>query len=289
MFRDVFYGLAGFSYDGLRPWAIFDVTMKEFGLMPLLLAPVGMAVVLGRASFLTPEERHFGWFIAALTVIYSVVIYRFGAWAPRYYAILLALYSLFAAAAITSCLSACSRLIRQPRFAASMVAIMAVGTVGVGAARQWQEYRWTLTRVYALSRADFLNGVVAYGPAAVWINKNLPVTSYVGLGIDVQPSAYIERRYFIIHFLSDVFLGAHTEADYLDRFRRIGLTHLAIQDWIGEAIYPEAANPAMYRFIRTFEAAIRALEKSGGLRPLGEVNGLAGKKVRFFEIVGSPQ
>jgi hypothetical protein len=154
--------------------------------------------------------------------------------------------------------------------------------------RQWPDTHWLLGKIYAGDRDVFISEAVAYGPVALWLNQNLSITDKVGLALNVQPSFYIQREYYIIHFLQDIFLDATTDADYLDRFRRLGLTHLAVQDWIGAPNYPEAANPAMYRFINTFEAAIRSLERAGMLLPLGEVDGLQGKKVRFFKIAPVP-
>jgi hypothetical protein len=284
VFRDVFYGFAGFSYAAMQPWAFIEVTRREFGLLPLLLGPLGMVMVLLRASRMPPAERAFCWFLAALTVLYSAVVFRFGAWAPRYYLVLLALHSVFAGAAIMIGLGWCARWLNWARLPVVAVSLLALGLAAASLTRQWQKHQWTLTRVHSLDREAFITHLVAYGPVALWINRNLPADARVGLGLDVQPSAYIQRPYNIFFFMDDIFLGVSTDTEYLDSFRRMGLTHLAIQEWIGQANYPEANNPAMYRFIRSFEAAIASLEKSGTLRPLGEVDGLQGKKVRFFEL-----
>lgn len=285
VFRDVFYGFAGFSYAAMQPWSFVEVTRREFGLLPLLLGPLGMVAVLVRASRLPRVERGFCWFLLALTLLYTAVVFRFGAWAPRYYLILLALYSVFAATAILTGLAWCARLLKWSPLPVVAVAVLAVALAATSSTRQWQKYQWNLTRVHSLDREAFITQLVAYGPVALWINRNLPADARVGLGLDVQPSAYLERAYNIIFFMDDIFLGVTTDTEYLDRFRRMGLTHLAIQEWIGQPHYPEANNPAMYRFIRTFEAAIISLEKAGSLRPLGEVDGLHGKRVRFFEVV----
>jgi hypothetical protein len=76
----------------------------------VVLTPLGMVTLVRWAS--PVKAKHcFGWFLVALTLVYSVTVFRFGAWAPRYFAVLLVLYSLFATVAITVGLSACMRVV----------------------------------------------------------------------------------------------------------------------------------------------------------------------------------
>ena len=85
--------------------------------------------------------------------------------------------------------------------------------------------------------------------------------------------------------LQDLFLTVSGTGDWLDRFKKLGLTHIAIQEWIGQPNYAEAGNPALYKFIHGFERAVTELAASGQLKPIGEVDGLQGKKVRFFKLI----
>jgi hypothetical protein len=273
-------GANGFSFGESNLTEFVTTVANEFGLVTVTLAPIGIAAALA-ASFVNPGQRLVVGFLAGIALLYSVIVFRNGNvfLVPRYFIVLLGLYAAFVAAAIVAAADWIGRLVSLRR-AAPMVTIVIIAVlVCTTTTRQWTEYGWIIAAAGA-DRSTFVSHTVNYWNVAQWINANLRPNNRIGIGINVQPFFYIDRSYFNILPGQEIFWNASNATDFLDKFHQLGLTHLAVQEWSERKDYDEAS----YQIIHNFENAVAELETSGQIVPVGAVDGLAGKKVVFFEI-----
>jgi hypothetical protein len=286
---EMFYGYTGFSFASPPASAFLDVVAQQFGIVVLVGAAAGSIDALVRLLHRNAEQAAIGFFVS-ITVVYSLVCFFFGLWAPRYFVVLVVCYAVLAAGVFSRILNWVEGPTQHRRPIAMGVAAMAgLALLGTTLQRQWRESAWLVNGTLAgVDDRTFVTQTVNYWNVANWINTNLPACAKVGVGIGVQPFFYIDRAAYNFTPLSEDFLDVKTADAYGGTFQALGLTHLAVQDWLGTAVYVEARNPNMYRFINNLYASIHQMEASGSARLVGEIAGLSGKTVKFYDLQRNP-
>jgi hypothetical protein len=285
--HEAFFGYAGYSFGTADLSVFWDGLGRQFGWLTLLLATIGLVRVAVTSRDWSRQYRRPASYLMAVTVTYSAVCLFFGLWLPRYFVVLLVCYAALAAAALGWMLGFVARLCGRARFIhIGLACLMAIGLLTEATERWWRESAWLVSGVLAgVSQKTFIASSVNFWNVAEWINTTLPLCSKVAIGLDVQPYYYVDRRYYVFTLIASDFLAARTTEDFEQRFRDLGFTHLALQDWIARDLYPEATDPNVNRFINGLYAAVNRLEAEGRAIRLGEVDGIRGNKVRFYRLV----
>jgi hypothetical protein len=275
--KEMFNGIARFSLQQGKLSDFYRVTLNQFGHLPVLLALPGLVLAITR------RRSNALLFVSALFASYLLMTIFGGYWEPRYFAVLLILSSVLG----TICIAVTATLV-VPLF-----------RVGLPRLKRWTEVATVVLGVAVLARHSLL--VQWYGLGAVaasvlrgdsvdsfgtryihfwdvaqWINRNLSDSDRIGMGINVQPFYYVDRKYFHIHPMSEKgnLQAARTDDDFMKAFKSLDLTMLAINEWWPESVYPIQANPHMYGFMKRLYSAIASLEAAGRIVPvahLGEV------------------
>ena len=255
--------------------------LHAFGYVPVLL------LLPGLASVLMIDRSRPTVFLASVTLSYWMMSFALGLWEPRYSLSLLVLSSVFTAVLPVNVID---RFGNGRGFAALRVATVAVGAVGltaIGTVREVKEYRSVLTDWVNSDSPEFYRRHVAFWQVADWLNHHMGEHDKVGVGVNVQPFLYLERPYFHIHPISEKgnLQSRVTPDDFMQAFRGLGLTMLAIFPWNPEAEgYGAAANPHYHEFVKRLYRAIASLNGTGSLELLAVVDG-----VFMFRIVNPDQ
>jgi len=287
--NEAFYGLAGFSYASSSPSVFMDAVIDQFGLALLIVGIIGLAGTTARLGKMSGGRRLAAAFLIVVTLAYSLVCFFFGLWAPRYFAVLLPCYAVFAAAAIELIFIGLNRAVSSSRWAETTVGFaLGCALLFHSVERQWRESGWLVNAALAGKSSDLVPLVVNYWNLADWINKNLPTCSKIGVGIDVQPFYYIDRNYYNFAPLSEEFMGLGA-ADFPARFRALGLTHIALQEFAGRDVYPEEKNPRMYLFINGLYAAVNRMAQAGSAKIVNVLPGLKGNVIKIYHLDYAPE
>ncbi len=289
MVNEAFYGLAGFSYASAPGSVFMNAVVDQFGLPLLIVGIIGLVGTTARLGKMSGGHRLAAAFLIVVTIAYSLVCFFFGLWAPRYFAVLLPCYAVFAAGTIELIFIGVDRVVSSSKLAEITVGfVLGCALLFHSVERQWRESGWLVNAALAGTSSELVPLAVNYWNLADWINKNLPTCSKIGVGIDVQPFYYIDRNYYNFAPLSEEFMGLGA-TDFPARFRAIGLTHIALQEYAGRDVYPEEKNPRMYLFINGLYAAVDQMAQAGSAKIIDVLPGLKGNVIKIYHLDYSPE
>jgi hypothetical protein len=261
--KEMFNGITGFSFQQGKLHDFFRVTLHQFGYFPMLLSIPGL--MLAPTRRISSGLR----FVSMLFISYTLVTIFWGYWSPRYFAVLLDLSSVFGTICISVLTNLIVRLCRinQPWSKHWIVVGAVVLSVALLARHSLLVQRSNLGAIAkSVLRGESVDTFgaryVSFWDLAQWINRHLEDSDKIGVGINVQPFYYVDKKYFNIHPMSEKgdLQGANTEDDFMKAFKSLDLTMLAIYEWRPNLEYPIDVNPHMYNFMKRFYSAIASLE-----------------------------
>jgi hypothetical protein len=272
--REMFSGWLGYSWSAGTPRDFLSNVAQGFGWVPVLLSVPGLIAAALRRRSAAAVFLGVALLSSALLTLFA------GYWLPRYFLTLLVLACVFTALAVAEVLRVAERMLG--RRAAVVALVLLVAAVGGGSLRwQWNTGRRLVRDVVHLKRQDFLRTRVRYWAVADWANCNLGPEERIGMGVNVQPFYYLQRPYFHIHPMTEKgnLQSLETPEQFLQAFRDLGLSWLALAQHTDTSIYAEATAPRMNAFLRRLYAARRALVRSGKLTPVASMQG-----VRIYRV-----
>jgi len=272
--REMFGGLAGYSWHAGTVSGFLSKVTYGFGWVPALLSVPGLLVAMWRR-----RDAASG-FLGVTLLSFGLLTLFAGYWLPRYFLSLLVLSCAFAAVAASEVFRVTERMLgRRAPIVAALLLVLAVG--GESLRFQWRSGRRFVRDVVHLKRKDFPRSHVRYWEVADWANRNLGPEEKIGMGVNVQPFYYLQRPYFHIHPMTEKgnLQSLDTPEQFLQAFRELGLTWLAFSQYTDTTNYPETTAPRMNAFLRRFYAARKALVRGGQLIPVASMQG-----VRIYRI-----
>jgi hypothetical protein len=264
-------------FDGLADYSLATATFATFvrkfsagfGFLVAPLALAGLVTAAGGSLSIGIV------FLGALLLSFSAMTFLFGFWEPRFVLTLLVLGSAFAGAFLEALHRKLVARGRGLALLAPIVTFAAALLCWVGVLRETLEYVPRLVAWRTLPERAFEAKVVPFWNVAAWIDAHVSPADKVGVGVDAQPFFYIDRPTFNIHPISEKGdLQARVNPDdFLDGFRSLGLTWLAIRRWDAAAHgYPTANHPHLHGFLRRLYAAVDALERRRVLEQVATVD-----------------
>ncbi len=273
--REMFEGLAGYTWSTGTVGVLLKRVGSGFGWVPVLLSVPGLvAVMLRRRDTVSV-------FLGAAFVSFGLVVFFAGHWQPRYFLSLLVLSCAFAAAALEE-IGRVTHLVPGRRRTAAVA--LGILTLTVGGDSIWTQWRARGERVRDnlwMDRQELVRSYVPFWRFADWANRNLAPDDKIAVGMGVQPFYYLDRPYFHIHPMTEKgnLQALQTPEEYLQAFRSLGITWLGFRRFRDGAKYSKARTPRRHAFLLRFFRARGALERSGKLTFVTRVGG-----VRVYRI-----
>jgi len=239
--------------------------------VPLLLSLPGIGLVA------LAKRRRPAWPLAAILLVYGALTLFAGFWSPRYFLCLLVLAAVLGALALDAGAAALASR-RLTRAGAWLLAPALAGAGALALSRQVETFGPVLTDLRRLDRRAFLDAHVDFWKLADWLNQNSRKDDRIGIGVNVQPFYYLERSYFHIHPASEKgdLLHAASPEDFLQRFRRLGITVLVIYRWNYERnSLPPPGAPHLQAFLKRLYNGVNTLRRQKRIRHLADVSGAA--------------